>query len=241
MGTNNKEYSGNIAGFPGQESTSDPDMKIIDDPSNNLTNDPWNNNMLSDYNMTTQPLDSNSSDSSLGYSNIYNPDYNVTFQKLADNMVTESPESAITDSSTKTSDISVQNNLYKDLGDSQAVVGFTQPTSTQTNQNRSSNDIKELGSIVDGIQSPRLTIEDMKKRIKEFSRGYDDKQASGKKKTLVAQKTRKMDTLVKGKHLAPMFGGDLLLAADTVKHLAKFNDYIRPPIVMDDVKVGGGS
>jgi hypothetical protein len=216
-------------------------MKIIDDPSNNLTNDPWNNNMLSDYNMTTQPLDSNSSDSSLGYSNIYNPDYNVTFQKLADNMVTESPESAITDSSTKTSDISVQNNLYKDLGDSQAVVGFTQPTSTQTNQNRSSNDIKELGSIMDGIQSPRLTIEDMKKRIKEFSRGYDDKQASGKKKTLVAQKTRKMDTLVKGKHLAPMFGGDLLLAADTVKHLAKFNDYIRPPIVMDDVKVGGGS
>ena len=215
-------------------------MKNIGDPLNNLTSDSLNltNDMLSDYNMTTQPVHSNSSDSSSEYNNIYDPDYNVTFQKIADNVATDSPESTITDSSTKTSDISAQNNLYKDLGDSQTVVGFTKPSSTQPNQSQSSNDIQELGSIVKGISSPRLTIEDMKKRIKEFSSGYENEQTTAKKKTLVEQNKVSEDSLAKGKHLAPMFGGDLLLAADTVKHLAKFNDYIRPPIVKDDVKVG---
>ncbi len=188
--------------------------------------------------MTTQPLYTNSTDSNSGYNNIYNPNYNLTFQNIADNLATESPESTSTGNSTKTSDISLQNSLYKDLGDSQAVVGFTNTSSVQPNQNQSSNDIQELGSIENGIHSPRLTIEDMKKRIEEFSSGYNDKQAIADKKTLVKQDKGNEDILAKGKHLAPMFGGDLLLAADTVKHLAKFNDYIRPPITLDNVKVG---
>ena len=228
-GVNNSEYTNNNSGFQGQ--------KIVDDFPNGVANDSWNK-LLSDYNMTTQPLYTNSTDPNSGYNNIYNPNYNLTFQNIADNLATESPESTSTGNSTKTSDISLQNSLYKDLGDSQAVVGFTNTSSVQPNQNQSSNDIQELGSIENGIHSPRLTIEDMKKRIEEFSSGYNDKQAIADKKTLVKQDKGSEDILAEGKHLAPMFGGDLLLAADTVKHLAKFNDYIRPPITLDNVKVG---
>ncbi|XP_028393444.1 adhesion G protein-coupled receptor B3-like [Dendronephthya gigantea] len=76
----------------------------------------------------------------------------------------------------------------------------------------------------------------MEKRIQEFSSGYNDKQATGNKKTLVETDGERDDIKVKGKHLAPMFGGDLLLAADTVTHLAKFNDFIRPPMKVEDVK-----
>lgn len=208
-------------------------MQAVADGSNNgLTND-YGNKQYFDYNMTTQPLHTNSNDSNSGYNNIYNPDYNLTFQNITDNLATESPESSTT--GRKTSDVSLQNSLYKDLGDSQAVVGFTKQTSDASN--RSSNDMQELGKVLDGVQVPHLTIDDMKKRIKEFSSGYNDKQALGNKKTLVEQNRINQDALAKGKHLAPMFGGDLLLAADTVKHLANFNDYIRPPIVLEDIKV----
>ena len=205
---------------------------VSDGPNNGSTND-YGNKQYFDYNMTTQPLHTNSNDSNSGYNNIHNSDYNLTFQNIADNLATEPPHSSTT--GRKTSDISMQNGLYKDLGDSQAVVGFTNQTSDASD--RDSNEVQELGKIVDGVPVPHLTIEDMKKRIKEFSSGYSDKQAIGNKKTLVEQNKANQDTLAGGKRLAPMFGGDLLLAADTVKHLANFNDYIRPPIVLDDVTV----
>ena len=234
---NNDKYTYNNSGFPDQRTASDFSMQNIGDPLNDrVTNDSWNK-LSSDYNMTTQPLSINSTDPNSGYNNIYNPDYNLTFQNINGNLATEPPEPR-TSKSPKTSDISIQNSLYKDLGDSQTVVGFTNPSSMQANQNGSSSDVQELGTILNGIHSPRLTIEDMKKRIKEFSTGYNDKQTTGQKKTLAEQDNGSEDALVKGKHIAPMFGGDLLLAADTVKHLAKFNDYIRPPIGLDDVKVG---
>ena len=216
-----------------QRTANDFNVQTVGDGSNNGLTTDYGNKQYFDYNMTTQPLNRNSNDSNSGYNNIYNPDYNLTFQNVADNLATESSKSSTT--SRKTSDTSLQNNLYKDLGDSQTVVGFTNQTSDVSNRN--SNELHELGKILDGVQVPHLTIDDMKKRIKEFSSGYDDNQSIGNKKTFVEQNKVNQDALAEGKYLAPMFGGDLLLAADTVKHLANFNDYIRPPIVLEDVKV----
>ena len=217
----------------------------------NSANASWDK--LSDYNMTTYALppqhreneskgEGNSKWSQLGenHDDLGN-DYNITFQKLADNLLTESQDFSNITNSTKDSS-TFSSNSYKDLlSGSQVIVGLTNQTSPllKTKLN-SSEDVEELGRIKNGMDPPHLTIDDMKKRIHEFTNNIDDKQSTGEKKTIMGEKDTVETKLMKGRHVAPMFGGDLLLAADTVKHLAKFNDYIRPVIVLEDVKVAKG-
>ena len=213
----------------------------------NTTNESWNK-LLSDYNMTTRPLPSNyleNKDKGGGNSKWgkvngngvdLDNDYNITFEKLADNLTPEPPDDR---NDIKNSHPLSQASYTDLLSGSQVVVGVTNKTSPSSkDEARNANNIKEMGEIENGLNPPHLTIDDMKKRIEEFTKTGQDKQATGEKKTNLGSRGKMEKVrLIKGGHVAPMFGGDLLLAADTVKHLSQFNDYVRPAIVLEDVKV----
>ncbi|XP_046859887.1 uncharacterized protein LOC124453177 [Xenia sp. Carnegie-2017] len=171
---------------------------------------------LSDYNITSKPSPKNYTETPAN--DTHKSEYKITFQNIATNLTTDTTSSRV---SSKT------NNALSHTWDSQVA-----------NQSfdviHDASDIDELDSIFDNAQSSPFTIHDMQNRINDFSSGYNHRQSSQLKKNRPNAKDG-MIIVKKGKHPAPMFGGDLLLAADSVVYFVKFNEYMKPLLTLENV------